>query len=215
MGRLEDLRRDYRHGQLDDDAIGEDPLAMLARWVADAVDAELGEPNAATVATVDADGVPDARVVLLRGIDERGVCWYSNRRSAKGRQLAGNPHAAVVLFWEPLERQVRLRGTVEDLPDEESDAYFASRPRSSRIGAWASQQSEPIADRASLDAQVAQVTARFGDGEVARPEHWGGSLLRPTSIEFWQGRPSRLHDRLRFTRPDVGSGDWAVARLQP
>jgi pyridoxamine 5'-phosphate oxidase len=215
MARLDDLRRDYRRGELDRDDLLDDPLEQLKYWLEDAVTAAIPEPTAATVATVDAHGLPDARVVLLRGSDDRGVWWFTNRQSAKGSQLAANARAAVVLWWEPLERQVRLRGPVELLPDEESDAYFASRPRGSRIGAWASDQSSGIADRAALEAHVAAVERRFdGVADVPRPDHWGGYLLRPTSIEFWQGRSSRLHDRLRFERP-TPDDDWQLGRLQP
>ncbi len=215
MARLDEVRRDYRRGELDRDDLLDDPLEQLRGWLDDAVAAGIPEPTAATVATVDAHGLPDARVVLLRGSDHRGVWWFTNRQSAKGAQLAANAQAAVVLWWEPLERQIRLRGPVELLPDAESDAYFGSRPRGSRIGAWASDQSRAIADRAALEAHVAAVEERFeGVEDVPRPDHWGGYLLRPTSIEFWQGRSSRLHDRLRFERgtPDA---DWELARLQP
>jgi pyridoxamine 5'-phosphate oxidase len=212
---LDEVRRDYRRGELDRQDLLDDPLEQLRRWLDDAVAAALPEPTAATLATVDAHGLPDARVVLVRGSDARGVWWFTNRQSAKGAQLAANSRAAVVLFWEPLERQVRLRGQVELLPDAESDAYFASRPRSSRIGAWASDQSQPVADRDALDAHVAAVQRRFeGVEEVPRPEHWGGYLLRPTSIEFWQGRASRLHDRLRFERSEPDAA-WQLERLQP
>ncbi len=215
MARLDEVRRDYRRGELDRDDLLDDPLEQLRGWLDDAVAAGIPEPTAATVATVDAHGLPDARVVLLRGSDHRGVWWFTNRQSAKGAQLAANAQAAVVLWWEPLERQIRLRGPIELLPDAESDAYFGSRPRGSRIGAWASDQSRAIADRAALEAHVAAVEERFeGVEDVPRPDHWGGYLLRPTSIEFWQGRSSRLHDRLRFERgtPDA---DWELARLQP
>ncbi len=208
-------RREYGTRQLREDQVArEDPLGEVRRWVAEAIDADVLEPTAMTLATVDAAGVPDARIVLLRGIDGRGVSWFSNRRSAKGAQLADRPVAAVVLFWAALERQVRLRGRVEHLPDEESDRYFASRPRGSQVAAWASAtQSAPITDRASLDAMAAEAEARFAHvADIPRPPHWGGELLRPDTIELWQGGRARLHDRLRWTRVVDG---WRLERLQP
>ncbi len=212
MERLDHPRHDYRQGALSEQDVDPDPLVQLRRWLDEAIAAELDEPTAITLATVDASGMPDARVVLLRGMDERGVWWFTNRRSAKGRQVAANPVAALVAHWQPMERQVRLRGRVELLSDAESDAYFASRPRASRLGAWASDQSAPIADRDALERHVAGVEARFEGREVPRPDHWGGYLLRPDTVEFWQGRPARLHDRLVYTRADAG---WALERRQP
>jgi pyridoxamine 5'-phosphate oxidase len=208
------LRREYGSGVLhEDDVVGDRPLAEVRRWVAEAVAAQVLEPTAATLATVDADGVPDARVVLLRDVGDDGVRWYSNRRSAKGRQLAVHPVAAVVLFWPELERQVRLRGRVEDLPDDESDRYFASRPRPSQVAAWASDQSAVIEGRVALDALAETATRRFDDVEhIPRPPHWGGQLLRPDQVELWQGRQARLHDRLRWRRTVEG---WHLERLQP
>lgn len=207
-------RREYTVGELHAHEVDPgDPLAEVRRWVGDAVDAEIPEPTAATLATVDAAGVPDARVVLLRGIDDRGVRWFSSRTSEKGRQLADRPVAAIVIFWPQLERQIRLRGRVERLPEEESDAYFASRPRPSQVAAWASDQSAVVASRASLDAAADAAARRFGDvAEVPRPPYWGGELLRPDTVELWQGRRARLHDRLRWTRLVDG---WRLERLQP
>ena len=212
MDALPQPRDDYTTGVLDEGSVPDDPIELLRHWLDAAVAAEVPEPTAATLATVDRDGRPDARVVLLRGSDERGVWWFTNRRSAKGEQLRANPVGAVVAYWPLLERQVRLRGPVEDLPDEESDAYFASRPLASRIGAWASEQSAPIADRTALEARVAEVEHRFPDGPRTRPPDWGGQLLRPGQVEFWQGRPARLHDRLRYVRSPRG---WDLQRLQP
>lgn len=207
-------RREYTAGELHAHEVDPaDPLGEVRRWVGEAVAAAIPEPTAMTLATVDATGVPDARVVLLRGVDARGVRWFSNRRSAKGRQLADHPVAAVVLFWPQLERQIRLRGTVEHLPDDESDRYFARRPRASQLVAWASDQSDVVAGRASLEAAVEATARRFADlPEVPRPPHWGGELLRPDTVELWQGRPARLHDRLRWTRTVDG---WHLERLQP
>lgn len=212
MPRLDPPRREYLAGSLVGEELDRDPLVQLAGWLEDARGEGDPEPTAVTLATVDANGVPDARIVLLRGVDERGVSWFTNRHSAKGEQLAASPYAAVVGHWPLLERQVRLRGPVELLPDTESDAYFRSRPREAQLGAWASHQSEPVADRAALDAQVAETTDRFRGREVPRPDHWGGYLLRPDVVEFWQGRPARLHDRLRYRRGETG---WEVSRLQP
>jgi pyridoxamine 5'-phosphate oxidase len=209
---LHPARLEYRVDVLDESDLDRDPLVTVRRWIDDAVAAELPEPTAVTLATADAEGCPDARIVLLRGVDEHGVRWFTNRRSVKGDQLAATPCAAIVAHWQPLERQVRLRGDVELLADEESDAYFASRPRESQLGAWASAQSAPIADRQALKARVAEVTARFDGRDVPRPPHWGGYLLRPDTVELWQGRPARLHDRFRYHR--VGDG-WQWRRLQP
>lgn len=207
-------RTDYAGGRLDDGALDpDDPMGVVRAWVQDAIDAGLPEPTAMTLATVDAGGVPDARIVLARTIDARGVAWFSNRTSAKGRQLADRPVAAVVWYWPQLERQLRLRGRVTHLPDAESDAYFATRPRDSQIGAWASDQSAPVEDRAGLEARASALAARFGDDEhVPRPPTWGGELLRPDTIELWQGRPARLHDRMRYTRTVDG---WRLERLMP
>lgn len=213
MTGRDEQRHEYHVGVLSEAAVDRDPLRQFRRWLDEAVAARLPEPTAVTLATVDADGMPDARVVLLRGIDDRGVRWFTNRRSAKGRQLAANPSAAIAVHWQPLERQVRIRGRVEALSDEESDAYFATRPRASRLSAIASRQSEPIADRAALEARIAAVEQRHADDdEVPRPSHWGGYLLRPDSVEFWQGRPARLHDRLVYRRSGTA---WRLERLQP
>jgi pyridoxamine 5'-phosphate oxidase len=212
---LPEPRREYTAGELREDEVDpQDPLGEVRRWLEDAVGAGVPEPTAATLATVDADGVPDARVVLVRGFDARGARWFTNRRSAKGRQLGHHRSAALVLFWPALERQVRLRGPVTDLSDDESDAYFAGRPRPSQVAAWASDQSAPIDDRGALDRAAAAADARFADGgPVPRPPHWGGQLLEPEHVELWQGRAARLHDRLRWTRrPATG---WDLERLQP
>lgn len=207
-------RTDYDRGTLvEADVPADDPLAAVRTWLDDAVAADAPEPTAMTLATVDAAGVPDARVVLLRGLDERGVWWFTNRTSAKGQQLADRPVAAVTLFWPSLERQVRLRGRVENLPDAESDAYWASRPPKSQVAAWASEQSGTVADRDELERRFAATEERFADVEAPpRPPHWGGQLLRPDAVELWQGRRSRLHDRLAYVRTVEG---WRRQRLMP
>ncbi len=212
MGPLDHPRQEYAAGTLTAAQIGGDPLALARRWLDEAIAAALDEPTAVTLATVDQDGTPDARIVLLRGFDQQGLVWFTNRRSDKGVQLAANPSAAVVAYWPALERQIRFRGPVALLDDAASDVYFAARPRGSQLGAWASHQSRPVPDRAALEAQVAAAAARFGEGPVPRPPHWGGYRMSPTTVELWQGRESRLHDRLRCTRAD---GNWTIERLQP
>jgi pyridoxamine 5'-phosphate oxidase len=188
-----------------------DPLAQLQEWFAQARAAGLQEPEAAALATATPDGRPSVRMVLLRGIDARGVAFYTNRESRKGRELAANPRAALAVLWKPLHRQVRLEGDVERLSATESDAYFATRGRGSRLGAWASAQSTEIPGREVLDARLAEASERF-PGDVPRPEYWGGYLLRPHAIEFWSGRPDRLHDREEFRREE---GAWRSRRLSP
>jgi pyridoxamine 5'-phosphate oxidase len=189
-----------------------DPLAQLRDWYEHAVAAGLPEPEAMALATATPDGAPSVRFVLFKGIDERGVEFYTNYESRKGRELAANPQAALAILWRPLQRQVRLEGTVERLTAAESDAYFATRARLSRIGAWASRQSTEIPDRDFLEARVAELEARYPGDDVPRPDHWGGYVLRPHAIEFWEGRPNRLHDREQFTR---GASGWASRRLSP
>jgi len=216
MDAVERSRRDYALGSLDVADVAADPLRQLERWIEDAVAAGVDEPNAMTLATVDAEGRPDARVVLLRGITAGSLVWFTDRTSTKGEQLAVVPAAALVLHWQPLERQVRLRGPVTPLDDARSDAYFASRPRGSQLSAWASHQSRPVASREDYERQVAEVEARFADGApVPRPPRWGGYELVPDEVELWQGRRSRRHDRLRYRRADPGAEGWTVERLQP
>jgi pyridoxamine 5'-phosphate oxidase len=210
LGRI---RRDYDQGTLDEADLPASPLDAVAAWVGDAVAREVLEPGAMVLSTATPAGVPSSRTVLLRGISGGGLVFFSNRRSRKGRELAANPRCAALLRWDALSRQISVTGSAEATSDEESDAYFASRPRLSQIGAWASQQSEVLADRAALLAQVAEVEARFPGDEVPRPGHWGGYRIIPDTVELWQGRPSRLHDRLRYRRSDAGR--WIVERLSP
>jgi pyridoxamine 5'-phosphate oxidase len=216
--RLSHLRSDYEWGTLERVALDDDPVAQWWAWYEDAAAAGLEEPNAMSVATIADDGGPDARIVLVRGVDQRGFAFFTNYDSTKGRQLATRPLAAVTFAWLPLHRQVRVRGPVEVVSSAESDEYFASRPRASRIGAWASPQSAVIPDREALDALVAQVEQRFPDDVIPRPPRWGGFRIVPVSFEFWQGRPSRLHDRFRYRRPDSSDGGgaaWVIERLAP
>jgi len=212
MKSLADLRKTYSKESLTKSAADPDPIIQFKSWMEEALSAELPEPNAMTLATVSAEGKPSARIVLIKGVDARGFVFYTNYESHKGHDLEVNPHAALVFYWIELERQVRIEGRVEKLPDEESDEYYASRPLDSRIGAWASEQSHEISGRVTLVARAAKYAAKFGL-KPPRPSHWGGYVLIPDVLEFWQGRPSRLHDRIQYSRQSDGS--WRITRLAP
>jgi pyridoxamine 5'-phosphate oxidase len=209
---LSDLRREYAAGGLRESDLEPDPLTMFRHWMQDALRAGLYEPNAMVVATVDATGAPAQRIVLLKRIDERGYVFFTNYSSRKGEELAANPRASLLFPWQQLERQVRVEGTVSRLSEAENDAYFATRPRGSQIGAWASPQSQVIPDRTTLDRRYDEVAQRFGEGDIPRPQHWGGFCVEPEVVEFWQGRLGRMHDRLRYRRTADG---WVTERLAP
>ena len=208
---LAELRREYSQRTLDESGIDRDPLRLFSAWMEEAIRAELAEPTAMHLATVGANGRPSGRIVLLKGADAGGFVFYTNYESRKGRELAGNPVAALTFLWKELERQVRVEGTVVKVSAADSDAYFASRPVASRIGAWASPQSTPIEGRAWLMARIAKMALTHGHAPT-RPPHWGGYRLTPERLEFWQGRESRLHDRIAFTRE---SDQWRIERLAP
>ncbi|XQM34920.1 Pyridoxine/pyridoxamine 5'-phosphate oxidase [Cupriavidus sp. H19C3] len=212
MTQLADLRRQFVLGALSETEVAADPISQFQRWFDEAVVAKMPDPNAMTLATVDADGQPSARIVLLKGLDASGFTFFTNYESRKGLDLLANPRAALLFHWVQLERQVRIEGEVRKVDEAESDAYFASRPLGSRLGAWASEQSREVASRAVLEQREADFRQRFGD-EPPRPPHWGGYRLMPNWIEFWQGRASRLHDRIGYRRQDDGS--WRIVRLSP
>lgn len=212
--RVADLRKEYRLTSLDESEVSSNPYALFEQWFEEAVSAQLPEPNAMTLATADKSGRPSARVVLLKGFRENGFIFFTNYESRKGRELEDNPYAALVFFWMELERQVRIEGKVEKVSFEESEAYFHRRPRESQIGAWTSPQSKTISGRAYLEERYRSCEQHFASTAVIPlPEIWGGYLLKPSAIEFWQGRPSRLHDRLRYVYLD--DGGWHIERLAP
>ena len=210
--RVADLRKDYGQASLDEREVADDPIRQFTRWFEEALKAEVNEPNAMGVSTVDEQGRPSSRIVLVKQFDERGFTWYTNYDSQKGKQLNGNPFAALLFFWSELERQVRIEGRVERTSAEESDKYFNSRPLKSRLSAIASHQSAPIASRADLEHNYEEVARQYGE-TPQRPQHWGGFRLVPERIEFWQGRRSRFHDRVVYTRQE--DGGWTRQRLQP
>ena len=212
MTDLQGLRREYTRAGLRETDLAPEPVDQFRRWFDEALAAGLHEPNAMTVATATPDGRPSARVVLLKGFDERGFVFYTNYEGRKGRELAENPHAALVFYWGELERQVRIEGRASRVPGEESDAYYESRPLGSRLGAWASAQSREVEGRAALEKRLHRLEAEHEGREVTRPPFWGGYRVEPEAVEFWQGREDRLHDRLVYRRSPEG---WQVVRLQP
>jgi len=215
--KIADLRIEYKRETLDESAVAADPFRQFERWFDEAVKAEIPEPNAMTLATADGAGRPSARVVLLKGFDEDGFVFFTNYASRKGRELAARSVAALLFFWPELERQIRIEGEIAKVGADESTAYFTSRPRGARLGAWASPQSEPIAGRGALEALFAAAELRYaGAGDdIPRPPHWGGYRLAPSMLEFWQGRPSRLHDRICYCRDPHRSARWIIERLAP
>jgi len=209
---LQNLRQDYRSAELSEQDIDQNPIQQFKTWFQQALDAKLYEPNVMTLATATAAGIPSARIVLLKGFDDAGFVFYTNYESHKGRELEENPNAALVFFWAELERQVRIEGTVSKVDPSVSTAYFHARPHGSQIGAMVSPQSQVIKSRAELENHIVILKEKYADQEVPRPDHWGGYVVKPTSMEFWQGRPSRLHDRIRYK---LVGGNWIIDRLAP
>lgn len=210
--QVRNLRTDYIKGELDESSVPENPFVQFQKWMDEAIQAEVQEPNAMALGTVDSEGQPAVRIVLLRGFDERGFVFFTNYKSRKANEMATGGKAALTFFWPDLERQVRIEGVVEKTSSEESDTYFHGRPRDSRLGAWASPQSKVLENRKALERMVEDQKGRFEGGEVERPGFWGGYRVQPTRIEFWQGRASRLHDRIEFRKRE---GNWEIARLAP
>ncbi len=210
---LENVRREYAHMVLHEHDLDPDPIEQFGAWYRDVEEVSLHEATAMTLATTDREGHPSARIVLLKGFDERGFVFYTNYNSQKGRELVENPHAALLCYWSNFDRQVRVRGSATKLSHEESSQYFRTRPRGAQIGAWASEQSRAVASRDALERSFADIDKKFRNQDVPCPSHWGGFRVAPVSIEFWQGRENRLHDRFRYSRQ--GDGDWAIERLAP
>lgn len=212
MDYLHNMRREYETGELYEKDLTSDPLEMFGRWLQEAVNAGISEPNAMTLATASVEGRPSARVVLLKEVNTQGFVFYTNYLSRKGHELLLNPHVALVFDWHEMERQVRIEGSAERVTAEESDAYFNSRPENAKIGAWTSPQSKIVKDRIALDELLKVTEQKFANKTIHRPDHWGGFLIRPTVVEFWQGRPNRLHDRIACYKTEEG---WSMHRLAP
>ncbi|HBG42196.1 MAG TPA: pyridoxamine 5'-phosphate oxidase [Porphyromonadaceae bacterium] len=212
MKKLSDFREEYTRGALEESAMLPDPVRQFEKWLHEAIESGMAEPNAMVLASVGGGGMPSARVVLLKEVTRRGFVFFTNYGSRKGRELGETPHAALVFDWHEIARQVRVEGTVEKLPADESDAYFRSRPESSRLGAWVSAQSRVIEGRETLDAALSEYAVRFGGGDIPRPDYWGGYVVCPSVMEFWQGRTNRLHDRIVYSLDSQG---WAMQRLAP
>lgn len=212
MKNLSDFREEYRKGELHESEMLADPLEQFKVWMDDAINSHLSEPNAMAVATSTPDGKPSIRVVLLKEVNERGFVFYTNYRSRKGREIEKNPQASIVFDWHPIERQVRIEGKVLKVSAEESDRYFDSRPEGSKIGAWVSPQSEIVENREALDKMQEETERRFEGKTIVRPPHWGGYIVIPEVVEFWQGRPSRLHDRVAYCKTEDG---WQMKRMAP
>lgn len=213
MDTIAAIRKEYRQHELNENEVAGDPFAQFQQWWNQALESKIDEVNAMTLATADKEGHPSARIVLLKGFDENGFIFFTNYNSSKGMQLEENPFASLVFFWKELERQVRIEGNVIKTGASESDDYFKSRPRESRLGAWASAQSNVVASREELQQKLAQLETKYPGEDIPRPPHWGGYRLIPRLIEFWQGRPGRLHDRLRYTRGE--ENNWLIERLAP
>lgn len=207
-----DLRENYKKGGIPDENVPDDPIIFFEKWLSEAISSDVMEPNAMSLATVDSDGKPNVRLVLLKGIEGETIHFYTNYDSDKGRDLRNNPHASVAFWWPELERQVRISGSVQKLSQEVSSEYFNSRPRESQLGAWASSQSQPVGNREDLQKHYDQMVEKFDGKEIPKPDFWGGYQVRIEEIEFWQGRPGRLHDRIRYKRAE---DSWIKERLQP
>lgn len=210
---INQVRRDFSYKKLDEKEVGDNPIAFFSRWIEEAIDSQILDPYAMCVSTVSQDGMPSSRIVYLRDLAENGFVFYTNYQSQKGKEIAFNPNASLNFYWAEIERQVRIAGRVKKYDAEKSDEYFANRPRESKIGAWASDQSSVLKSREELENKLEDLKGRFeGEEEIPRPPHWGGYILEPEMVEFWQGRPSRLHDRIRFSK---NGDEWLIERLSP